>query len=42
VSVRRDEDKNRLGNAVSSWIVRLPIDEPDPKRRLEAILHGVA
>jgi WS/DGAT/MGAT family acyltransferase len=37
VSVRRDEDKNRLGNAVSSWIVRLPIDEPDPKRRLEAI-----
>jgi len=37
VSVRRDEDRNRLGNAVSSWIVRLPIDEPDPKRRLEAI-----
>jgi diacylglycerol O-acyltransferase / wax synthase len=37
VSVRRDEDRNRLGNAVSSWILRLPIDEPDPKRRLEAI-----
>ena len=37
VSVRRDEDKGRLGNAVSSWIVRLPIHEPDAKRRLEAI-----
>ena len=37
VSVRRDEDKGRLGNAVSSWIVRLPIDEPDARRRLEAI-----
>jgi diacylglycerol O-acyltransferase / wax synthase len=37
VSVRRDEDRGRLGNAVSSWIVRLPIDEPDARRRLEAI-----
>jgi diacylglycerol O-acyltransferase len=37
VSVRRDEDKGRLGNAVSSWIVRLPIDEPDARHRLDAI-----
>jgi diacylglycerol O-acyltransferase len=37
VSVRRDEDRGRLGNQVSSWIVRLPIDEPDAKQRLEAI-----
>lgn len=40
VSVRRDEERGRMGNRVSSWIVRLPIDEPDPRRRLEAI-HAV-
>jgi WS/DGAT/MGAT family acyltransferase len=37
VSVRRDEDKGKMGNHVSSWIVRLPINEKDPVRRLEAI-----
>jgi WS/DGAT/MGAT family acyltransferase len=37
VSVRRDEDKGKMGNHVSSWIVRLPIQEKDAVRRLEAI-----
>ena len=37
VSVRRDEDKGKLGNHVSSWIVRLPIQEKDAVRRLESI-----
>lgn len=37
VSVRRDEDRGKLGNHVSSWIVKLPIQEKDPVRRLEAI-----
>jgi len=37
VSVRREEEKGRLGNRVSSWIVRLPVGEEDPRKRLEAI-----
>ena len=37
VSVRRDEDRGKLGNRVSSWIVRLPLDQPDPLSRLAAI-----
>lgn len=37
VSVRKDEDKGKLGNNVSSWIIRLPVGEADPIRRIEAI-----
>ena len=37
VSVRREEDKGKLGNHVSSWIVRLPVDEADPIARLQRI-----
>ena len=37
VSVRRDEDRGKMGNQVSSWIVRLPIDRADPIERLRAI-----
>jgi len=37
VSVRREEEKGKLGNRVSSWILSLPIDEEDPKRQLERI-----
>ena len=37
VSVRKDEDKGKLGNSVSSWIIRLPLGEEDPVRRIEAI-----
>lgn len=40
VSVRREEERGQMGNHVSSWIVRLPIDEADPHRRLMA-LHAV-
>ena len=40
VSVRRAEDRGRMGNHVSAWIVKLPVDEPDPLRRLTA-LHEV-
>jgi len=37
VSVRRDEDKGKMGNQVSSWIIPLPIGEPDPTTQLEEI-----
>jgi len=37
VSVRREEDRGKLGNKVSSWILRLPIGEKDPLARLRAI-----
>ena len=37
VSVRRDDERGQLGNRVSSWIVRLPLDQPDPLSRLAAI-----
>ncbi|HIF95935.1 MAG TPA: wax ester/triacylglycerol synthase family O-acyltransferase [Myxococcales bacterium] len=37
VSTRKEKDKGRLGNRVSSWIISLPIDEDDPKRQLEKI-----
>ncbi|MBW2231713.1 MAG: wax ester/triacylglycerol synthase family O-acyltransferase [Deltaproteobacteria bacterium] len=37
VSVRRDEERGKLGNRVSSWIVRLPVEEANPLRRVEAI-----
>jgi diacylglycerol O-acyltransferase len=39
VSVRRDEDKGRMGNKVSSWIVSLPVGEADPVKQLEHIRH---
>jgi len=37
VSVRRDDERGKLGNRVSSWIVRLPIHEPDPQLQLESL-----
>jgi len=38
VSVRsKDADPSELGNNVSSWIVRLPLGERDPVKRLESI-----
>lgn len=37
VSVRSDEEKGKLGNRVSGWLVRLPLDEGDPRRQLERI-----
>ena len=40
VSVRNEGDKGTMGNKVSSWILRLPIGEADPKKQLESI-HAV-
>jgi diacylglycerol O-acyltransferase len=37
VSVRVPEERDTLGNRVSAWTLELPIGEPDPCRRLEAI-----
>jgi WS/DGAT/MGAT family acyltransferase len=37
VSTRRDEERGSLGNRVSAWIIRLPIGEMDPLKRLHAI-----
>jgi WS/DGAT/MGAT family acyltransferase len=37
VNVRRDEDRGRLGNRVSTWVVPLPLGEPDPLRQLAAL-----
>ena len=37
VSVRRDDEKGRLGNRVSAWLIRLPLEEADPINQLERI-----
>lgn len=38
VSMRREDERGRLGNHVSSWVLTLPLSETDPLRRL-AMLH---
>jgi WS/DGAT/MGAT family acyltransferase len=37
VSVRRENERGKMGNRVSSWIIPIPIGEPDPLRQLETI-----
>jgi WS/DGAT/MGAT family acyltransferase len=37
VSVRKEEERGRLGNNVSSWIIPLPIVRVDPRAQLDAI-----
>jgi WS/DGAT/MGAT family acyltransferase len=37
VNVRTERDRGQLGNRVSSWIVPLPLDEPDPLAQLANI-----
>jgi len=37
VSVRPDDEQNRMGNQVAMWLVDMPIAEPDPVKRLSAI-----
>jgi WS/DGAT/MGAT family acyltransferase len=37
VSMRRDTDAGKLGNRVSAWQVRLPLEEADPLARLQLI-----
>jgi diacylglycerol O-acyltransferase len=42
VSVRAAEERGRLGNRVSAWMVPMPLDEHDPRRRLERIRETTA
>jgi hypothetical protein len=35
--VRAEDEKGRLGNRVSGWVLTLPLGEEDPRRQLEAI-----
>ena len=37
VSVRTQNERGRLGNRVSAWIVPLPLAEPDPALRLKTL-----
>jgi len=37
VSVRKDDEKGKLGNRVSAWLVKLPLGEADPRAQLESI-----
>lgn len=39
VNVRRKEEAGRLGNRVSTLAVPLPLDEPDPRRRLARVVE---
>jgi WS/DGAT/MGAT family acyltransferase len=39
VSVRSEEERGRLGNRVSSWILPLPIAESHPRRQLQEIVR---
>jgi WS/DGAT/MGAT family acyltransferase len=40
VSMRTDEQQGALGNQVAMWLLELPIAEPDPVRRLDAVRRG--
>ena len=40
VSVRSGEAGNALGNQVAMWLVELPINEPDPIKRLQSIMEA--
>jgi WS/DGAT/MGAT family acyltransferase len=39
VSTRSPEERGKLGNRVSMVIVPLPVDEPDPRRRMTRVTH---
>jgi WS/DGAT/MGAT family acyltransferase len=39
VSIRREAEKGKLGNRVSSWLIPLPIRESDPRRQLQEIVR---
>ena len=42
VNVRRPEEEGRGGNRVSTWMISLPIDEPDPRRQVERVHAATA
>jgi diacylglycerol O-acyltransferase len=37
VSIRRPEEKGELGNRMSTILVKLPLAQPDPRKRLETL-----
>jgi len=37
VSIRRPKEKGELGNRLSTIMVRLPLNQPDPRKRLEQL-----
>jgi diacylglycerol O-acyltransferase len=37
VSIRRPNEKGELGNRISTIMVRLPLNQPDPRKRLEQL-----
>jgi len=37
VSVRSDAERGKLGNRISTWVIRLPLGPEDPREQLEAI-----
>jgi WS/DGAT/MGAT family acyltransferase len=37
VSIRRPDEKGELGNRISTIMVRLPLAEPDPRKRLDQL-----
>jgi len=39
VSTRTAEERGKLGNRVSLLVARLPVDEPDPRRRMERVIE---
>jgi hypothetical protein len=41
VNVRTEEQHERLGNQVSMMVARLPLDERDPRRRLQRVSENV-
>lgn len=42
VSLRAADERGKLGNRVSAWIVPLPVDERDPLRRFERVREATA
>ncbi len=37
VSVRTEDERGQASNRASGWLITLPVDEPDPLRRLAAV-----
>jgi WS/DGAT/MGAT family acyltransferase len=42
VSVRSEDERGQASNRASGWLIDLPVDEPDPARRLAAIAAETA
>ena len=42
VSIRRPDEKGELGNRISTILVKLPVGEPDPRKRLAALRDETA